>query len=462
MAGKRKVFIIGWDSAPADQILGLWLRELPNLSRLAEQGTWGPLRSSDPPITVPAWTSMFTSLNPGQLGFFGFRNRTIGTYDGRWIATSAAVRAPRLWDILGEQGWQVCVLGVPQTYPVSPVNGVLVSSFLAPDTSSDYVHPPELKSEIDDVADGYMLDVENFRIEDKEGLLAQIYAMTNKRYAVARHLLTSQPWDLFAMVEMGPDRIQHGFWRFADPHHPNYQPGNLYEKVIVDYYRHLDEQLGSLLELVPDDSLVLVVSDHGAKCMAGTFNVNDWLIQAGYLNLKEPVSQPTEFDASLVDWPATVAWAWGGYYSRIFLNVAGREPQGTVAATDYARMRGELQEALKSITDDQGREMDTVVLRPEQIYSGPHVTEAPDLLVYFDDLSWRAGQNIGNAGLYSSETELGPDDAVHDYHGIFVMYDPLNPDAGYRGGLHLVDVAPTVLARVELPSPAHMEGKAIS
>ncbi len=462
MSGHRKAFIIGWDSAPPDKLFGAWLPELPNLRRLVEQGIWGPLRSTDPPITVPAWASMFSSLNPGELGFFGFRNRRPGTYDGRWLASSAAVRVPRLWDIMGQQGREVCVVGVPQTYPVSPVNGLLISSFLAPDTNSDYLYPPDLRPEIERVADGYMLDVENFRTADKAGLLAQIYSMTNKRFAVARHLLTTRAWDLFIMVEMGPDRIQHGFWRFTDPEHPKYEPGNPYQSVLLDYYRHLDEQLGALLELVPADALVLVVSDHGAKRMAGTFNVNDWLVQQGYLKLREKLSQPAEFDASAVDWPATVAWAWGGYHARIFMNVEGREPQGRVPASNYEQQRVQLEAALTSILDDQGRNMDTVVLRPEEIYTGPHVSEAPDLLVYFDDLFWRAGQNIGNARLHGSQTELGPDDAVHDYHGIFVMYDPLNQATGHREGLHLMDVAPSVLHHTGVAVPDHMTGKIVS
>ncbi len=462
MPGHRKVFIIGWDSAPPDRLFGPWLSELPNFSQLVAQGLWGPLRSSDPPITVPAWSSMFSSLNPGRLGFFGFRNRIAGSYDGRWIATSAAVRAPRLWDIMGDQGRRVCIVGVPQTYPVSPVNGVLIASFLTPDTSSDYVYPAPLKPEIERVADGYMLDVANFRTEQKQELLAQIYAMTDKRFAVARHLLASQPWDLFIMVEMGTDRIHHGFWRYAAPEHPRYEPGNPYENVILDYYRHLDEQLGALLQLVPDDALVLVVSDHGAKRMAGSFNVNDWLIQAGYLKLRREPTQSAELDAALVNWPETIAWAWGGYYARIFINLEGREPQGAVTAADYERVRARLRADLEGITDDRGRKMDTVVLRPEQIYHGPHTAEAPDLLVYFDDLSWRAGQNIGNTGLHSAETEIGPDDAVHDYDGIFVMHDPLSRAIGPRDRLHLMDVAPTVLSRVELPVPAHMEGTVIT
>ena len=93
--------------------------------------------------------------------------------------------------------------------------------------------------------------------------------MTDKRFALARHLLTTKPWDFFMMVEMGTDRVHHAFWQYMDPAHHRYEPGNPYESVIADYYEHVDRKVGELLEVIPDDAYVLVVSDHGAQCMEG-------------------------------------------------------------------------------------------------------------------------------------------------------------------------------------------------
>ncbi len=249
---------------------------MPNFRRIVDGGLWGPLRSSHPPITVPAWTCMLSSKNPGRLGFFGFRNRKPGDVQGRWIATSAAVKQPRVWDILSRHGKRVCLLNVPQTYPVSPVNGIMISSFLTPSTDSPYTYPPDLKPEVERVADGYMIDCENFRTEDKKWLLDQIYEMTDKRFRVAKWLLQRERWDFFMLVEMGTDRIQHGFWKFIDPRHRRYEPGNPFENCIKDYYAHLDAQLGELMEAFGEGT-VIVVSDHGAKCMKGSLNINDWL-----------------------------------------------------------------------------------------------------------------------------------------------------------------------------------------
>jgi len=228
---------------------------------------------------------MLTSVNPGQLGFYGFRNRRVGEYDSKWIANNAAVNFPRAWDILGDAGKRCCMVNVPQTYPVKPVNGILVSSFLTPDTTCEYTHPAGLGKQLDAIADGYMIDVDEFRTEDKRDLLERIYLMTDKRFKVSKALMQVETWDFFMMVEMGPDRLEHGFWKYCDPAHPKHVPGNEFETAMFDYYVHLDEQLGEFIALAGDDAAVFVVSDHGGKAMKGSFGINDWLIQEGLLCL---------------------------------------------------------------------------------------------------------------------------------------------------------------------------------
>ncbi|MEA3399995.1 MAG: alkaline phosphatase family protein [Armatimonadota bacterium] len=460
MAEAERVVIIGWDCAPPQLVLDQWLDRLPNLRAIVDGGAGGTLKSSDPPITVPAWTCMMSSLNPGALGFFGFRNRRVGEYEGKWIANGLAVRHPRVWDILGRADRRVCVINVPQTYPVSAVNGILVSSFLTPDTTCEYTYPPGLGKQLDIIADGYIIDVDGFRTEDKQWLLDEIYRMTDKRFRVSKALMQVDDWDFFMMVEMGPDRIEHGFWKYCDPQHPKYEPGNPFETVLIDYYRHLDEQLGELVALAGDDAAILVVSDHGGKAMMGSFCINDWLIQEGLLCLNRPVMEPTEFEEEMVDWERTTAWAWGGYYGRLFLNVKGREPQGMIPPQEYESVRDDLIQRIEAIRDDQGREMNSRVLRPQDIYTGPHVNDAPDLLIYLDDLNWRLGQEVGNQTLHTFDTEIGPDDSVHDYLGVIAGRLPGTRQLDVTGA-HIMDVAPTVLDILGEPIPEHMEGRSL-
>src|SRR5262249_44616166 len=214
----------------------------------------------------------------------------------------------RVWDYLGRAGKDVILLGVPQTYPVRPVNGVAVGCFLTPSIDNPYTYPAELKQEIAELVGPYMVDVPDFRTEDKARLYEDIYRMTQKRFTLARHLLRTRPWDFFMMVEMGTDRLHHGFWKYMDPSHPKHQPGNPWEHAIRDYYRFVDAQIGELLEQVPREATVLVVSDHGAKGMEGGICINEWLIQQGYLVLHEYPNRPTRFAELAIDWSRTRAW----------------------------------------------------------------------------------------------------------------------------------------------------------
>jgi len=458
---RKRVMVLGLDCAEPELVFNRWGDELPNLKRLMEQGGYGEIQSSIPPITVPAWACFCTSKNPGQLGFFGFRNRKGHSYHDIWIATGDAVKEPRVWDIASREGKDCIILGVPQTYPPTPLKGLMVTSFLTPGIDSQYTYPPALKQEIADVVGEYMIDVEGFRTEDKDGLLKQIYDMTAKRFALARHFVRTKPWDLFFLVEMGPDRIHHGFWKFCDPEHMKYEPGNKYETAILDYYKYLDKEIGDLLGLLPRGTAIIVVSDHGAKRMDGSLNINDWMIQEGFMRLSEPLTEPCDIREAPIDWLSTKAWGSGGYYARVFMNVRGREEQGCIDPAEYEQERDRLAQAIKGIQDQTGRVMNTKVHKPQDVYTGPHVSEAPDLLVYFDDLYWRSSQTVGTGSIHSFETEIGPDDAMHAEKGIFIM-----TGGGIRGGkrLHDVDIldgAPTMLRLLGLPIPGDMEGKAI-
>ena len=459
----KKLAIIGLDCAAPQLIFESFREELPNLRALMDKGIWGPLRSCDPPITVPAWSCMTASRDPGQLGFYGFRNRRDHSYDAYQIADSRAVRWPRLWEILSHAGFQVIVHGVPQTYPVTRVNGSMVSCFLTPSTQSEYTYPPALKAMVEQVAEGYVLDVDEFRTEDKRALLERVYEKTRKHFRVARYLITSGPWQFFMMVEMGVDRIHHGFWRYMDRAHRDYARGHELEHAIRDYYRFVDREVGELIAALPPDCAVMVVSDHGAKAMAGGVCVNEWLIEQGYLRLKSYPARPIAITQAEIDWPNTKAWGDGGYYARVFLNVRGREPQGLVAPDQYEAVRSELARGLEAITDEAGRSIGTKALRPEQLYREVNGV-APDLLVYFGDLNWRSVGSVGLKSVLTHENDTGPDDANHDYEGIFILDERGSRPAVKHGrvdGLTLYDVAPTALTMLGLKPSPHMIGRSI-
>jgi predicted AlkP superfamily phosphohydrolase/phosphomutase len=455
-----KVMILGLDCAEPSLVLERWRDRLPTLARLMERGAYGRLTSVIPPITVPAWSCMMASRTPGDLGVYGFRNRSDHSYDALFIANGTAIKEPRLWDLATRRGKRSIVLGVPGTYPPRPLNGVLVTCFLTPSTESQYTFPPMLRREVEQVVGEYLFDTKEFRTAKKDWLLEQIYEMTDRRFALAEHLLTTKPWELFVMVEMGPDRMHHGFWKDMDPEHRKHEPGGRFESAILDYHVHLDGLLGRLLAHADDDTAVLVVSDHGAKRMDGGIRVNEWLRREGLLaTSREPNGVERLADVG-IDWPRTTAWGDGGYYARIFLNVRGREPEGTITPEDYERVRDDLARRLEAIPDENGNPIGTRVFKPEELYEQVGGV-APDLIVHFGDLFWRAVGTIGgHEGVHTFENDTGPDDANHAQDGLLIMAGP-GIEPGVREGMHLLDVAPTVLELLGLDVPAAMRGRSL-
>jgi predicted AlkP superfamily phosphohydrolase/phosphomutase len=455
-----RALVIGLDCAPPQLVFERWREDLPTLRSLMERGRYGVLRSCDPPITVPAWACMTSSRSPGALGIYGFRNRRDHSYAGLTIADSRSVSSPRVWDVLSARGRPAIVIGVPPGYPVTALNGVMISCFLTPDTQrSQYTYPAELKQEIEGLVGSYMVDVDDFRTSDKERLLADIEEMTEKRFRVAEHLLETRPWDLFFMVEMGTDRMHHAFWRFFDSEHRLHEPGNRFEGAMLDYYRALDEKIDRLLRFADGDTAVLVVSDHGAKRIDGGICVNEWLRNEGYLVLAEEPAEPTPLRPEMVDWSRTTAWGEGGYYCRLSLNVEGREPQGTVPAHEYEHVRAELKAKLEALGDEQNQPIGTVAYRPEELYSQQNGIP-PDLLVYFGELAWRSIGQVGTGSVHVLENDTGPDDANHAPEGLYLLAAE-GVETGPGEERDLRDIAPTLLTLLGEPVPADMEGRSL-
>ncbi|MCS6804445.1 MAG: alkaline phosphatase family protein [Acidobacteriota bacterium] len=457
---KKKVLVIGLDCAAPQLVFDQWNEDLPNLRRLMAAGVYGELESTIPPITCPAWMSMMTSKDPGQLGVYGFRNRKDYSYHSYQLTTSHSFAEPAVWDILSQQGRRVILLSVPPSFPPKPINGDLVTCFMTPGDHLSYTHPPSLKREVEQLVGRYQFDVDNFRSEDKQAILTQLYQMAEKRFTLLRHLMRTRDWDFAMMVEIGVDRLHHGFWKYFDPTHRKYQPGSPLEGVGKDYYIYLDQQIGETLSLIDEQTTVFIVSDHGAKKLDGAICINQWLIGEGYLKLKKNPTGVMPLEKADVDWEHTLAWGEGGYHANIYLNVRGREPHGVVEPNAYEQVRDELTRRLQALTDEQGRRIGARVFKPQEIYQQCRGI-APDLIVYLGDLLWRSVGSVGHPSIWILDDSAGPDDANHAQHGIFIM-SPCSPPVGRRlDGLHLMDCAPTILHQLGVPVPSDMRGRII-
>jgi predicted AlkP superfamily phosphohydrolase/phosphomutase len=228
----------------------------------------------------------------------------------------------------------------------------------------------------------------------------------------------------------------------------------------LDYYKYLDKEIGETFKLLDDDTLIIIVSDHGAKKMVGGICINEWLIQNGYMKLVQYPSEITPFNKLVVDWENTKVWGEGGYYGRIFMNVKGREPKGVIAQSHYEHFRNELIKKLEDLRDENGKSINTKVFKPEDIYSECNGIP-PDLIVYYGNLDWRSIGSVGTKTIWASENDTGPDDANHSQYGIFIMQDSRKQHGMQRKGVTIYDIAPTILNYMGVKAPDDMEGKII-
>lgn len=263
-----------------------------------------------------------------------------------------------------------------------------------------------------------------------------------------------------------PDRVQHLFWRYLEPDHPANQgqaPSPAYANVIADQYRRGDAIVGQALEAADDDTLVIVLSDHGFGSFRRGVNLNTLLHDQGLLTLRDglkPGEEAGDFLKS-VDWSRTKAYALG--LSGIYLNLEGRESQGIVKPDDVAGLKSSIAEVLSGLVDSATNEVAIRSVRPrESVYSGPFVEEAPDLLVNFSRgyrISW--GSSLGGVGEghFEDNTKKWSGDHIVDpalVPGVLFLNRPFQEKAAA-----LLDLAPTILDALGVPKGAAMEGKSL-
>lgn len=446
-----RVLLIGLDCVPPLLAFERYRSVMPQLGELIDRGCHGRLRSTTPPITVPAWACMLSGYDPGELGVYGFRNRVPGSYQLQ-LVRSHDLQRPLLWERLRAEQ-RACVLFVPPSYPPRPVRGELVSCFLTPDGSSPHTYPPELADELRARFGPYRPDVDSYRTDDLPQLLSQLYAAGRQRFAIAEHLLRTRRPDFTAMVEIGPDRFHHAFWAHIDPDHPRHDPNNPWRDAGRAYYAFLDRQIGLLLRAAGPDTSVLVMSDHGARPLHGCIHVNQWLIERGYLQLRAYPQTLTPWSALDVDWSRTRAFAEGGYYARLMLNVRGREPHGIVDPGEVEGLRTRIAEELMRCSGPRGEPLAQSVVRAEACYRETRGLP-PDLMVFWDDLNYRASAAVGGGTLYSPTNDTGPDGCNHDWDGIFVLSGPGVSARGELQGVQAQDVAVTVLSLLGIEAGA--------
>ena len=454
---RPRVCLIGLDSVAPALLFHTFWPHLPNIRQLALAGGAGVLASCDPPITVPAWAAMMTGHDPGTLGLYGFHDRADHSYHHRRLASSSSYTLPPLWEILTAAGRRSCVLGMPHTYPTRPFSGRMVTGCLTPSEVGLAVFPTRHAAATRATLNVPALDTTDFRHLSLRQLVMHVRRASRALFRLACHWASAVSWDFFALVDMGADRLQHALWRFCCADHPLFEPGHPLQGALLAYYVLLDRMVGRLIACLRPNDLILVVSDHGACAMHRAVAINQWLIDHDYLVLHTPPTTPQALDLATVDWRRTRAWADGGYVGRLYVNQRGREPHGIVPKRDTPALLAQISTQLAALAPPPPQPHR--FLRPHQIYREVRGV-APDLLLYFANLRWRAIGQVGLAETVVHHNDRGPDGANHDSHGVIIMRSPRG--ARLEGRHSLYDIAPTVLEYLQVAVPPTMLGRPLS
>jgi predicted AlkP superfamily phosphohydrolase/phosphomutase len=518
----RKVFVIGLDGATFS-LIKPWADKghLPCLKSLMGRGVHGVLLSTPEPSSAQAWSSFMTGKNPGKHGLYYFVERQPGSYDLR-LTNGNAREGRAVWGIVGDAGGKVITVNVPMTYPPEEVNGILISGMDAPGTKCQFVHPPELAQELEEAVGGYVIEsnVSSLvRQNRKEEAILELKNSIDKRFKAVQYLMKRHPWSLFTVVFVGIDRVQHHFWKYMDSSYPyvKKEEARKYGSTILDMYKYMDGLVGRLMDELDEDTNIIIVSDHGAGASSNrSVYLNKWLQEEGFLSFKvrdkgpllsgyyrlksrilwrgkywsrkflprgfkeaakrtfprlaDRVKAPTL--PSLIDWSHTRAYARETTPS-IWINLRGREPEGTVTAgKEYHDVRDAVVERLMALKDPEtGENVVARVIKKEEVYSGKHSDEAPDLLIQWNENRYiqrpshsaRGDQPIeimGPRELEEAERATRPS-GIHVPEGIF-----LAQGEGFQVGVEIpaqsiYDVAPTILYLYDLPIPEDMDGTVI-
>jgi len=470
----RKVMVIGLDGATWD-LLEPWARnnKLPALKELMEKGCYGPLESTIPHVTPPAWTSMVTGKNPAKHGVFDFMG--IKREKDGWslsLYTSRSKRSREIWDYLNGKS---IVVNVPLTYPPREINGIMVTGMYTPDINSEFTYPREIKEDILKLFPDYKIELSWAEYEGKkQKFLEDLYKMTEERVNLFWHFF-EMDWNFFFFVFVGTDRLQHIVWD---------------EGELLKYYRYLDDFLGEVIEKIREDRTnLLLVSDHGFAKIIKEVHINSILHQEGYLKLKTGQMSGFLRKLGLSKEGLTkilLKYKLNKFYDRlpprvlhiVRKTIPGRSNPvydfdlknskaimvgtGSIYITEDNKhqkkeIEKEIIEKLENLTDpDTGEKIIERVFRKEEVYSGNLMSKAPDLII-LPKKGYSLIHNVSDIAVEKPQFKK----ADHALNGIFLAYGPDIKEGIQIRGAKIYDIAPTILHMFGLPIPDDMDGRVL-
>ena len=502
MKGKNKLFVIGIDGATFDVMRPLLKNgKMPVIKGLMDEGVYGELDSVTNMISPSAWTSFMTGKNPGKHGIYEFFEREKNNYNIKFI-NSKERRSASIWRMLSDSGFQVGVVNLPMTYPAEKVNGFLIAGLESPGVEAKgFTYPEGLYDELVKNCGRYIMEpgvtshVMAGNLDEAEEIL---YESIENRMLTTKYLMNKYNWDIFMSVFRETDPAQHCFWRFFDKNSPEYTESP-YGRGVPNVYCRIDNAIGKILEELPQDTSVMVVSDHGFGFRQhGNQCLNNWLEGVGLLRfedkkrdgflgllyrqiekrfkrktkerlarifpyLRNKVQSKMLF--SKIDWGHTKAFA-DGIREGIYINLKGREPLGIVGETEYEEIRNEIIRLLKETREPYTNELIVEdVFKREEVYHGDSLFKAPDLIIRWKPDKWIKGMLLPSGRIitpYFPTEEHKTISGDHRLKGIFIVKGD-----GIRKGIEIknsriIDITPTILYMMGQPVPSDMDGKVIT
>ncbi|MFZ5995727.1 MAG: alkaline phosphatase family protein [Thermodesulfobacteriota bacterium] len=495
-----KLIIIGMDGASPDLMLP-WMEQgmLPNFCRIRQNGAFGRLNSVPNQRSAAAWSSFITGLNPGSHGIFEFYERVPGSHDIRF-SRAASRDGISFWKYLSENNKTAVVVNVPMTYPAEEIRGCFISGLDAPGKNSPgFTYPAGLLQEIEKEAGEYIQEpgVTSLVMAGRtEEALKRVIESVRQRGKAVRYLMSRYDWDTVVAVFRETDPAQHCFWRYMG------DSGSAFEDAVARVYQEVDREVGEILSAAGNEYRVLVMSDHGFGFRQhGNGCLNQWLHEAGFLKFRKvnnAVSVPdvlrrsyqflekfvprrfkerlfrlipgliskvhSKVFFSAIDWDNTVAYA-DNIMPVIWINTADTAPAGRIKREEYWNVVSKVKSALleKCLEADTMKKVVEWVKHREEIYNGPHVEKAPDILI-----RWKESENISGLRYGTDGIPLHPQYPTREFTvisgdhrpaGVFMAAgDGIKKNIEIHG-LNIVDVPATAIYLNQLPVPEYIEGR---
>lgn len=441
MTGKRKVLVVGIDGASFALVNTLIAKDvMPNLARIITEGCFRRMYSTIPEVSSTAWTTFMTGVNPGRHGIFGFMDLEKNSYR-IYFPNSHSIRSETLWDILGKHDMRSIVINLPSTYPAKSLNGILTAGFVAIDLKKA-TYPESAYEYL--VKIDYRMDVDTTKAsESLKALFDDISFTLGKRIEAILHFL-DYDWDLFIGTITETDRLHHFMWSA-------FHEGNKFHQDFLDFYNRIDKFLGEIYERTKkrfgNKFDFLIVSDHGFTDIKQEVYINSFLRENGYLKFNKFLPKSLEEIH-----PESKVFALDP--SRIYINSNGRFLHGHVNKVEYHELRKELKEKFLSLQHD-GKQVINDVFFKEELYSGPCLDDAPDLLLLANP-GYDLKGAINKEGVFGKGVFTG----AHTREDAVFILQSMDISNSMPEIVNITDIAPTILNLLGIRD-IQLDGKAL-